>query len=146
MVKHDDQVKAHTFDKIGQVLTPDIDTVWMELGGRGHFAASDVVHASEALHTAIGKLTSTQTLILSIGGYDADPRELWAIPEALTFILRVMKQAGIMHWQHPAVRMLNESTLALLLKCGAFGTDHPFKVSIAPGKPVSFGRYERKEV
>lgn len=140
-------VTAFTFDQLGEAFGPggagsEADVLWLELGGRGHLGAADIVRAAEALHTAIGKLQDRQTLVVSIGGYEHDPRSLWDIPEARKFIRRVMRQAGITHWSQPAVKALNESSLALLLQCGVF-PDHPFQVQITTEDNTTLHRYGR---
>jgi hypothetical protein len=135
----DDQkpdIVAATFDDLDDLLThDDAPVLVIELGGRGHFRASDVVRAAEALSTAVGRLRDSQTLILTIGGYDTDKRELYEVPEVVRFLRRTVKAAGITHWSHPAVRMFNEETLALLLQCGVFGSDHPWRVQRTEGRP-----------
>lgn len=125
------QVLAFTFEHLDRALDEfgaEAGAVLIELGGRDHFFASDVVRASEVLHAAIRRLSPQQTLILSIGGYDQDPRELHEVSEVRRFLRRVLKHAGITHWSNPAVAMLNEESLALLLDCGVFGKDHPWTV------------------
>lgn len=120
-----------TFDQLEEAMTElgaDPALVVMELGTKGEFWASRVVQASEALLTGIRRLQPQQTLALTIGGYEDDPRELPDLPEVAKFLRRVMKHAGIGSPNHPMVRMLNEETLALLLQCGVFGRDHPWTV------------------
>lgn len=141
------EVLAFTFDELDRVMASpaggQADALVIELGGRGHFGASDVVRASEALHSAIGKLTERQTLILTIGGYDQDPRELWQVPKVVQFVRRVLKHAGVTHWSHPAVAMLNEETLALLVQCGVFGSDHPWTIRpVADRSGATLARYK----
>lgn len=131
------EIIAATFDGIEAMMDTYGDNaaaLVMELGGRGHFWAADVVRASEALLAAIARLGAEQTLVLTIGGYDDDPRELYQVPDVIQFLRRVMKHAGITHWSHPAVRMLNEESLALLLQCGVFGKDHPWRVRQTEGR------------
>lgn len=120
-----------TFDQLEEAMTElgaDAALVVVELGTKGEFWASRVVRASEAMLTAIGRLQPQQTLALTIGGYEQDPRELPDVPDVVRFLRRVMKHADITSPNHPMVRMLNEETLALLLQCGVFGRDHPWTV------------------
>lgn len=61
-------------------------------------------------------------IVLHLGGYDDDPRELWQIPEARDFIRRFAEKTKA--HEHPAVDPISRN---LLLACGA---DPDLKVSV----------------
>jgi hypothetical protein len=123
----------------------EANLIWLEIGSRRHLGAGDITRAAQAIHDTAKRLKPHQTLALTIGGYEYDPRELADIPEVTKFLRRTMQQAGISHWSHPLVKALNEVTLALLIDSGVFGNDHPYVVQRSKEDTTDiFTRYRRK--
>lgn len=61
-----------------------------------------------------------QRIELSVGGYDDDPRELWEVPEAREYLIRLFLACPFVFLLvHPAGR-----TLRLLMACWLHGTEH----------------------
>lgn len=59
-------------------------------------------------------LSKTRAIIMHVGGYDDDKRELWQIPEVRKFVERFCAKTKA--HEHPA---LDPTSKALLLACGA---------------------------
>jgi hypothetical protein len=59
------------------------------------------------------KIKPSTAIVLHLGGYDQDPRELWQIPEARDFIRRFGEKTEA--HKHPA---LDPNSRNLLLLCG----------------------------
>lgn len=60
------------------------------------------------------KIKPSTAIIIHLGGYDEDPRELWDIPQAREFIRKFAEKTGA--HKHPAI---DPTSRALLLACGA---------------------------
>ncbi|MGY3615720.1 hypothetical protein [Bradyrhizobium sp. USDA 10063] len=60
------------------------------------------------------KIKPSTAIVLHLGGYDDDPRELWEIPQARDFIRRFAEKTKA--HEHPA---LDPQSRTLLLACGA---------------------------
>jgi hypothetical protein len=69
--------------------------------------------------------------VLSLAGYDEDPRNLWEIDEAARYIRRWAHLAGLTSLAE-ADRYLQEHFVALLAACGAFGEDAKRQVILPP--------------
>lgn len=71
-------------------------------------------------------------LVLRMEGFDDDPRSLWDIPEAKSYLLRCVRAAGLTDWRSPLTRRMSRGSLVLLAMCGALGEDSPYVVTIDP--------------
>ncbi|MEY9493702.1 hypothetical protein [Bradyrhizobium elkanii] len=60
------------------------------------------------------KIRASTAIVIHVGGYDADPRELWEIPEVCDFVRRFCEKTDA--HKHPAVEPQSRN---LLLLCGA---------------------------
>jgi hypothetical protein len=60
------------------------------------------------------KIKPSTAIVIHLGGYDEDPRELWQIPEARDFICRFCEKTQA--HKHPALDPMSRN---LLLLCGA---------------------------
>jgi hypothetical protein len=60
------------------------------------------------------KIKPSTAIVIHVGGYDEDPRELWQIPEARDFICRFCEKTQA--HKHPALDPMSRN---LLLLCGA---------------------------
>jgi len=60
------------------------------------------------------KIKPSTAIVIHLGGYDEDPRELWQIPEAKDFICRFCEKTQA--HKHPALDPMSRN---LLLLCGA---------------------------
>jgi hypothetical protein len=60
------------------------------------------------------KIKPSTAIVIHLGGYDEDPRELWQIPEARDFIFRFCEKTQA--HKHPALDPMSRN---LLLLCGA---------------------------
>lgn len=70
--------------------------------------------AAAVLSWRAQKFKPTTAVTIHFGGYDDDPRELWDIPEAASFIRRFCEKTKA--HKHPALEPISR---ALLLACGA---------------------------
>jgi len=105
---------------------------------------------SKALATAVMswralKIKPSTAIIIHLGGYDNDPRELWDIPQAREFIRKFAERTGA--HKHPAI---DPTSRALLLACGA---DPELKVKVdmitaeeATERDLEFFKSRLKEV
>ena len=71
----------NTHDELDGLPEPDI--VFHTIGMPGYFTDADVEKAV-AFQASLG----SRPTMLTVSGYDDDPRELWEIPEARSFIAR----------------------------------------------------------
>jgi hypothetical protein len=69
--------------------------------------------------------------ILSLAGYDDDPRNLWEIPEAAGHVCRWARFVGL-RTLDDAFRYLSEQQVGWLAACGAFGEEVRRKVEVPP--------------
>jgi hypothetical protein len=60
------------------------------------------------------KIRPSTAIVIHVGGYDDDPRELWQIPEVCSFICRFCEKTKA--HEHPAMDPMSRN---LLLLCGA---------------------------
>lgn len=72
-------------------MSPPFDVVIYEVGARGDFpnpakAAAELV--------ALARLNPSAQLGVSLGGYDADPREIFDIPDAMAFMRAMVGAMG----------------------------------------------------
>jgi hypothetical protein len=72
------------------------------------------------------------TILLTLDGYDDDPRSLWDIPEAADYIRRFARAAKLTNWRSPLFRALEEASRGLLIACDAIDKPHPFRLDIVP--------------
>lgn len=63
-----------------------------------------------------------------VPGYDDDPRELWDVPEVARHIRLCAEGMGFTDAYDLPLSRLTGNMLALLVKCGTFGEDHPFEI------------------
>jgi len=61
--------------------------ILVEIGNREHLTAHHAVLAARALGIA-ARVHPDAEIMLTIGGYDDDPREIWHIPECVQHITR----------------------------------------------------------
>lgn len=65
------------------------------------------------------KIEPTTAIVIHVGGYDDDPRELWQIPEVMNFVRKFCEKTRA--HEHPA---MDPQSRAVLLACGADPTKH----------------------
>ena len=99
----------------------------LEIGWCGNLDQPTCIRTSEMFHQAVITFP-TARIALSVGGYDADPRELDDIPEARDYVRQWASLAGLQDWRSPLVSHLEDQSVALLVVCGAFWAGHPYQV------------------
>jgi hypothetical protein len=110
---------------------PDPALVVVAFGGRGHLDAATLRQMQGAPAMAHARYPKA-TLLLSVDGYDDDPRSLWDIPEAAAFVRRFAKAAGLRDWRGSLFQALDETSRGLLIACDAIDKPHPFTLNIVP--------------
>lgn len=70
------------------------DHIFLEIGTIGHFSPDDAAKAALAFRLARAQ-SPQATVGFFVGGYDEDPREIYDIPEAVAYIRRWAKLAGL---------------------------------------------------
>jgi hypothetical protein len=114
------------------------DLLVMEIGRKGAMAQGAMAQQQQlgevvsAFVRAVAAYSAKCKIAFTIGGYDDDPRPIWEVPEGrerFVELARLLFPSGYL----PVIReRLEESTIAVLCQCGAWGTDHPFQVTITP--------------
>jgi len=96
----------------GELQNLDRTLLAFSIGARpylGKRALSTAIMSWRAL-----KITPSTAVVIHLGGFDDDPRELWDIPEARDFIGRFAEKTQA--HKHPAIDPMSRN---LLLLCGA---------------------------
>ena len=109
--------------------------VVLEIGDPGRLSRRYAAEMARLIHHAAHQCPDA-TLVVTLGGFDDDPRSLWDIREARKFLKAWAAEAGIRDWWHPLVMRLSVGTIALLAKCGAFAPGHPFVPMINDAVPL----------
>lgn len=109
-------------------MADEYGTIVMEIGGRGHLG-DDVLHRMCRGPALAHRQSPQAMIILTIGGYDEDPRELWQIPETREYIRNFCKLSGLHDWRGELFQALDETTKALIITCKGVDEPHPFVVA-----------------
>ena len=88
------------------------------------------------------KIEPSTAIVIHLGGYDDDPRELWNIPEARDFIRRFCEKTQA--HKHPALEPMSRN---LLFACGA-DPDRDVGVTMISGKEAleQSGEFFKKRI
>lgn len=113
----------------------DFDLIMAEIGVRGELTAVSAVLAGVDLASTASLTTGPITL--AIGGFDEDPRSLWDIPEVASYVRLALVSAGVNSWRSALVQRFTPGSLILATKCGAFGGDCPFSVTVDQDAPAT---------
>ena len=111
----------------------DPDIVVLSIGEPGAMGLEELNLAIDAFEKA-AQIYQNATFLLVCGCYDADPRPIWEIPEAAARF-NLFAAACFSGGHDPLIHRLQPESIALLCQCGAWGTDHPFKVTITNDRP-----------
>jgi len=105
---------------------PDLDRtiLTMVIGERGSLNRKGLATAVLAWRAL--KITPTTAIVLLVGGYDDDPRELWQIPEVRTYVQKFCAKTEA--HKHRQVEPQSRNWLIL---CGADPTLRPECVLIS---------------
>jgi hypothetical protein len=107
----------------------DPDLVVMQFGERGRPYPLDPV--VRAFRQAVAVYPRAK-IALTVGGWDDDPRPVWEIPEVAA-LFHLLTGELFSSGYDPLIHRLDQNTIAVLCQCGAWGTDHPFDVTITEG-------------
>jgi hypothetical protein len=100
------------------------------IGSRGKLSRQEATRAAKLWRRHVKRYPNA-CYVLSIAGYDDDPRNLWEIEEAARYVRRWSRLAGL-NSLDDADRYLQEHFVALLAACGAFGDDVKSQVQLPP--------------
>jgi hypothetical protein len=109
----------------------DYGLILIEIGGAGHldeFTLLEMASAPAMAHTRY----PDAPILLSLSGYDQDPRSIWDIPEAADYVRAYARAAGLYDWHSSLWKALDETTRGLLIACNAINKPHPFTINIVP--------------
>ena len=108
------------------------DLIGLEIGVRDKLTEANARLGATAFRLARQRYPRT-ALMISIGGYDKDPRDLWEIPEVRAYLRSWAQFAGIADWRDAMqVNWLENHGLATLQLCGVFADDSPIRVNLKP--------------
>lgn len=110
--------------------------VTVMIGTRGHLTASDAEETAQAMAALVTR--NGCPISLCIGGYDDDPRELHAIPEAMAYWRLVLNLLGQLVDIQPILPRFTPDTINLTYI--AFGRAKPL-----PPSPPPMSRHERRK-
>ena len=80
------EILVMTFEQMAERIPGvDPDFIHAEIGGRGDLTPEKLAIAAAGISNA-AKNYPTPKIMLSIGGYDQDPRDLWEIPEVRAYV------------------------------------------------------------
>jgi hypothetical protein len=109
-------IEVQTF---ATTVKPDahVPLVIVEVGQRGLLDAEHAVTAARGILAARETYPAAQ-IVLSVGGYEADKRELWDVPEVVDYLLAVF-DAVFTEWPNGSLNdlRLDDSSAALILCC-----------------------------
>jgi hypothetical protein len=109
----------------------EYDMVVIEFGGAGHLddrTLQEMCSAPAMVHAQY----PDAPIVLSLSGFDDDPRSLWDIPEAAAYIRAYARAAKLTDWRGPLFQALDETSRGLLVACDAIDKPHRFTVNIVP--------------
>jgi hypothetical protein len=106
------------------------DGIGINIGERGNLTRTAAKLAARTFRE-IAASQPLAALYPSIHGYDDDPRALWDIPEACSYLRRWAKVAGLNTFGDAEALRIDANVLGLLAKCGAFEDVDPDTVMLA---------------
>lgn len=111
------------------MVAPDLAMAIIQAGEPGCLDAEHAALTAQGTR-AVMKYHPKAKIQWWVAGYDDDPRSLWDIPEVAAHIRRCAAEMG---WDDgyllPHTR-LEPALICMLVRCGAFGSHHPFDVRI----------------
>lgn len=102
-----------------------IAAVLVEFGSRGDLSDATITEMKDAPRLCV-QYYPGRPLLISIGGFDDDPRELWDIPEVADYVRRFAMASGLHDWRTRTFDALDEQCKGLLVMCGAVDPGHPY--------------------
>lgn len=106
-----------------------IGAVMIHVGAPGSMRPQDARLAAKTFKIVIRRLPPSTYIMLAVDGFDADPREVYEIPEAARQFREFGAAAFGGNGFDPNVLRLEEQSIAVLCQCGAFGSRHPFTIN-----------------
>jgi len=94
------------------------DAIWMLIGKRDELTPQEAERMGARWCREV-QCNPRAEFEISIDGYDDDPRELWQIPEVVSYVKLWAAAAGI--GDVATAQRLNRQSLGLLGLCGVFG-------------------------
>jgi hypothetical protein len=108
------------------------------LGMRGELNRRAAKRAAHAWRSAVTQYPDG-IIVLSIAGYDDDPRALWEIAETREYVRQWAKLVDLTHSDAALASPLSPVSISVLAKCGALKDIDPDAVPVAddvlPGLP-----------
>jgi hypothetical protein len=101
------------------------------IGMRGSLTRSSAREAANAYRRAVAQYPKAVVYVM-IAGYDADPREIWEIPEARDHMRYWAQYLGLTHGSDELASALESTAFGTLAKCGVFQDIDPDTVQITP--------------
>jgi hypothetical protein len=95
------------------------DLVWMTIGKRDALTPQEAERMGACWREAVQRNPRAEFLI-TIDGYDDDQRELWQIPEVVSYVKLWAAAAGMAD-AATVQRLLGDQGYAFLGLCGVFG-------------------------
>lgn len=107
------------------------DTAIIQIGGKGSLTDKTLRKMAPAVRKILAHSPGAEVM-LSIDGYDDDPRELYEIPETRDYLRRYARASGLHDWTGPLFQALDESTKGLLIAADAIDKPHPYRTEKVP--------------
>jgi len=97
----------------------DFDAVFCVVGGKDDLSDSTLASVLQHLNTTV-RTGTTGDIHLALDGFDADPRELWEIPEVRDYIRRLIygMDLEVMSRLDPLSRILGSVCCGMLRPVG----------------------------
>jgi len=121
---------------------PDYSHVFIEIGGRDNLTRQ-VIEEVRTAPLLAARAQPGRPIVLMVGGYDDDPRELWDIPEAAAHIRAYAVSSGLADWRSPLFRCLAEEAIGLLVACRALYEPHPYRANMGTTRADDLRTLER---
>jgi hypothetical protein len=97
----------------------DYGVVFLEVGMKGELTSARAARGATAI-LGIAATAPEATITVMIGGFDNDPRELWDIAEAATYV-RMLAFMICAHGHHLDDFKFHDDTLAMFALCCGVG-------------------------
>jgi hypothetical protein len=97
------KVEFQTHEKLLSGAAPDLDTTFLifQIGDKSDLGRKALAYAVMSWRRLQRDIQPSTMIMLTFGGYDSDPRELWQIPEVRQFTQKFCLKTQA--YKHPAL-------------------------------------------